>query len=730
MLALETAIKNLDARLTANELKFKTGDETISKNFSEMSETFDSHVLKLDDFVKKIESKFGEIQGEVTSLSVNVRGLENDTKTQEASLAKALAVEFEKHKTALTSVVSEANSQFAAIQSYMNDVKTQTATEFGAMSLKLANLEEQIQGNGGTHTHVHRGMIGYLPLKSSSPGQFDGKDGAWRKWQDKFADFVDMVNPGMRKFLKAVEGERGPLDNEWLKSMEKEYSTAVTQDGTKLYRALKALTDGEAHIVVQSVRAEDGFAAWKSLQQRYGLSVAARQGQAMNDVTAMTNPPAKTPAETRAKLIELDRRVKIAEEATGKELDQIFSKAVMTAFLDPTTRAHTSAYQGVDKTYQEARAAVLEFVGLNVISNHKPDSNSTAMDISMVTGGAQEEEWPAEPQEEQEEWQTLAAVKPTTVCHTCGGWGHVHWQCPTVVDNSTKGKGKDGKGKASGKGKGQSSGKGKRGGKGKGPTSGKGGPKGGCWQCGGPHYSNECPQQPAAKGKGKGLNSLEWPTLGEQQQQLPNLCNLTKAKVPKIQLHNRFAALGDTEKPQMELKTRPEDQMPQQEPLVMKLGSVAGKLCPLATIEPEQIAAVSEPQWESIEFAVDSGASETVISDNLLTCCPTRPSAASRRGVMYEVANGEQIPNLGEKHIKCITDGEGIGRAITAQVCDVSRPLMSVHKLVQAGNTVVFSPNGAYIEDAHGREYINLQEKGGMYMAKVWVPTNPESAGF
>ena len=97
---------------------------------------------------------------------------------------------------------------------------------------------------------------------------------------------------------------------------------------------------------------------------------------------------------------------------------------------------------------------------------------------------------------------------------------------------------------------------------------------------------------------------------------------------------------------------------------------------------------------------------------------------------MYEVANGERIPNLGEKVLKGFTDGDSVVRSIKAQVCEVNKPLLSVSKLVQSGNTVVFSPDGAYIEDRAHSGRIWLREDGGMYMARMWLPTNPASAGF
>ena len=66
---------------------------------------------------------------------------------------------------------------------------------------------------------------------------------------------------------------------------------------------------------------------------------------------------------------------------------------------------------------------------------------------------------------------------------------------------------------------------------------------------------------------------------------------------------------------------------------------------------------------------------------------------------------------------------------MTAQVCDVNKPLMSVHKLVQTGHRVIFDDGGSWIEDKATGECIDLKESGGMYMLRMWVPTNSRS-GF
>ena len=140
----------------------------------------------------------------------------------------------------------------------------------------------------------------------------------------------------------------------------------------------------------------------------------------------------------------------------------------------------------------------------------------------------------------------------------------------------------------------------------------------------------------------------------------------------------------------------------------------------LREVVPDGIHAVEELDWEELEMAVDSGATETVVNEDMLKNIETKEGSAYRRGVEYEVANGEYIPNLGEK--KFLGVGEnGEARHITAQVCAVNKALLSVKKMVQAGNRVVFEQAGGYIEDVVSGERLHLKEQGGMYMLKMWV---------
>ena len=61
------------------------------------------------------------------------------------------------------------------------------------------------------------------------------------------------------------------------------------------------------------------------------------------------------------------------------------------------------------------------------------------------------------------------------------------------------------------------------------------------------------------------------------------------------------------------------------------------------------------------------------------------------------MANGTNIPNLGEKSFIANSE-DGHVRNLTAQVCDVNKALLSVSRMVKAGNKVVFGDaEGNYI---------------------------------
>ena len=62
------------------------------------------------------------------------------------------------------------------------------------------------------------------------------------------------------------------------------------------------------------------------------------------------------------------------------------------------------------------------------------------------------------------------------------------------------------------------------------------------------------------------------------------------------------------------------------------------------------------------EVTADSGAVVSVTNERSLVHIPTQPNAASRAGVTYRVANGQEVPNKGEKKAGKSKKGKGKGK--------------------------------------------------------------------
>ena len=136
------------------------------------------------------------------------------------------------------------------------------------------------------------------------------------------------------------------------------------------------------------------------------------------------------------------------------------------------------------------------------------------------------------------------------------------------------------------------------------------------------------------------------------------------------------------------------------------------KLSPVVAIEADSVNAVTEdPEWEEVSLALDSGATETVIPPDILDGVELRQRGPDKRGVEYEVANGVQIPNLGERKFRGAT-AEGSMKSVVAQVCEVNTGLLSVKKVTSAGNRVVFDEEGSYIQNKMSGEVTRIKGVG------------------
>ena len=144
------------------------------------------------------------------------------------------------------------------------------------------------------------------------------------------------------------------------------------------------------------------------------------------------------------------------------------------------------------------------------------------------------------------------------------------------------------------------------------------------------------------------------------------------------------------------------------------------------------INTVAQPHksgWKKMRITVDSGAAESVIPfDEVQNYKRYKPE----RDEWFQTASGEPIKNEGEQRIPIMLSS-GQLRGMTFQACDVTKPLASVKRMMDAGHAVVFAPEeagGSFVMNLSSGEDETLIEEDGNYYIDVWIPPPDALPGF
>ena len=691
---------------------------------------------EMADMKAAIEAKTKELDGGLGAIKAEVAKLP-------ALEAKSDGVE--KRLTEYTE--SLAINQAKTTEIMMTEVM-KMASQMSERDIKIAELQGAIQaittsgtGGGGAGYAKKDNKEFFDPAKLQIETLQDQAN--WRKWKTDAEDMLEGSVSGMGELLDKVRLAKAEIDEGFIGN------EAMWKRKDRLYRFLRRYTDGESRKVVEGARANNGWESWRRLYHHYEQGMENQKGQARQALANYMTRKANNVQESRLMMSELDRTIKKYAEILGEEPPEEYVRAIIEKILDQDTLRYMVGYQvegevGL-KAYRERLATFLGTMFFNSGAKSKDQANMDIDNAEEAASGAE-----AEPAEEPAgDWLGIFQG----ACWNCGGYGHSQNQCPSA--------GKGGKGNPKGYGKGKM-GKGApppppaKGGKGKdfkggyGPTKGKGKGKGPCWTCGGPHMARDCPQtQGAGKGYpdtsgGYGKGGIR--ALHSLVTVMPDDDEVKEWIIP-ASLEAIITANVDESKEDMKSKDiqKPEDKSEIEPPPVPDIGfsTVISKAarkrarkiidqgcqdtcCSIGTLETveeaEEVNAVGG--WEEIMIAVDSGATETVIGETQAKTIPTTRS--SKPGIKYALANGELVDNEGEKNM-VICSIEGVSRSIAAQVTEVNKPLLSVSKMVKAGYTVTFSPEGSHIYDGYTGETMSLEEKNGLFMLRAWAQP---SSGF
>ena len=130
---------------------------------------------------------------------------------------------------------------------------------------------------------------------------------------------------------------------------------------------------------------------------------------------------------------------------------------------------------------------------------------------------------------------------------------------------------------------------------------------------------------------------------------------------------------------------------------------------------------------------MDSGAAESVMPTGVLSGEILVHGAAKLAGVKYVAANGAKLPTLGQM-VVAFENGVGTAGKILFQVANITKPLVSVSKLIDDGHQVVFDKRASYIIHVESGRKMMLKRERGVFIVDAFVDPkrapNNKSAGF
>ena len=106
-----------------------------------------------------------------------------------------------------------------------------------------------------------------------------------------------------------------------------------------------------------------------------------------------------------------------------------------------------------------------------------------------------------------------------------------------------------------------------------------------------------------------------------------------------------------------------------------------------------------------------------------------KESPGSRAGQLFGCAGGKSIKNEGQMDVEMVSPLEGTVIKLCPQVTKVTRPLLSVSKITEAGKMrVVCDQAKAVVEDLGGKVLATFPKKNGLYVCTMKV-RNPKYKG-
>ena len=651
-----------------------------------------------------------EIQAMLATMMQHERE-RNDTQLQQvyARLDQVLPQQI---NGAARAAVSQATSQQPQAQGPVNQNPLDEVLRSMNHLIQIQTQQQQafadFMTNGPPHgpRGGHRGVLEHKDW--SLVTKFDGTESTWVEWNRKFMAVVEQCSPEIANVLTwaAMHDTEINEDDVIFTALGQDPNDpAVVERLVRVEGALKgkltSLLSASAFQILEALEGRSMFEVWRQLHRRYNPKSAIRATKLMTSVLG----PAKLKKgeDPQIVLTKWESRVLMLERDYKEKLSEMMKVGVLIRMLPDDLQESMLKQADKINTYRAAKEQLIV-----IMDSRQQLRDADRMDVGAVDkddGAAWYEDeqgswWRqmAESEERADDVVAVDAVGKGVQCHRCKGFGHVMAQCPSPASpalTTPKGGGKAGKGSIKGKGKGKG-------------VDGKG--VGVCYHCGKPgHRMADCwtlhPEKRAAK---QMANVEETVALGSVDATMPRY---VAPNMPEFFSKNPFSDLVNAEGDAVWGIASVEVQSQDGEREESGLGN-------WETWEKEDISSVEVlgPAVGSVDrgptkkvqmletagrgtITVDSGAAESCLPVSAVPKESLREGAAKKAGVRYQAACGTSMDNKGEKNVRFRTiDAKGQRNKLSSilfQVTDVGKPLASVSRMLDAGNTVVFTRSGA-----------------------------------
>ena len=114
---------------------------------------------------------------------------------------------------------------------------------------------------------------------------------------------------------------------------------------------------------------------------------------------------------------------------------------------------------------------------------------------------------------------------------------------------------------------------------------------------------------------------------------------------------------------------------------------------------------------------MDSGAVGHVMPEGMFPRIKLERKTSPKR---FVATNGAHIRDLGEKTVSFKTN-DGIHRCITFRSASVVKPLISMQKVVRAGNIVVLDERNPHVRNIRDGTMIKMDVNSRVYTMDMWI---------